>query len=148
MSSVGSNESSRLPWTLLLFAGVGVLLALVIGTQVIGVLYALAAPPVPPLPAGLVEITHTNVGHGHDTWLYQTQQPQCDVAAFFVEQGGYCPPCTASTSLTCTGEREFSIFAMRWQADIDQAGITTQIQLERRVSWSGSFPSSRFSQFD
>lgn len=126
-------------WAMLIIAVAAVLAALYIGTRVIGVLYALAAPPSAPLPSDARELSHTSKGYGEDSWVYQTDHSVCEVAEFYIEQGGQCSPC--AETVTCDGGNDFSIFAMRWNADIATGeGGQTHIDILRQVSWSGYFP--------
>jgi len=58
-----------------------------VGTQVIGVLFGLIAPPLPPTPPNLTSIDHTSTDYGSDEWLYTSPQHPCDVAQFFIANG-------------------------------------------------------------
>jgi hypothetical protein len=147
----------RRPRLVLLLGGVVLLLLFYIGTQVFGVLYGIVFPAQPPLPPDVHEITHENADYGFDTWLYGTDQDACEVVAFYATEGGRCllSPgyCNTGTVIEvdtpgqhvarCSGEQEFSIFAMRWNAIIatgDEFAGKTQFRLEREVFWSGSIP--------
>lgn len=144
---------------LLLVIFVGVLIAcLVIGIQAFGILYSIVFPPAPPLPSDVIEARHTSIDHGVDEWVYQTNQPACDVVEFYEQQGGVCAmradSCVDDAPenvtfgtvgqhvATCTGAIEFSLFAYRWEANIAdgyQDG-QTQFNLIREVFWTGAVP--------
>jgi hypothetical protein len=127
-----------LPWPLLVVVGLGLLLALYTATQVIGVLYGLAAPPEPPLPSRARENSHISEAHGQDKWVYYTEQPMNEVINFFVEQGGQCD--AAVNPVLCVGRQDFSIFMMRWEAAVAEEGSQTRIDISRQISWTGYFP--------
>ncbi len=147
----------RRPRLTLLLGGVALLLLFYIGTQVMGVLYGIVFPVQPPLPSNVHEISHENDDYGFDSWLYGTDIEACEVVAFFESENGSCirapGRCNASTIIDidtpgqhvarCSGEQEFSIFAMRWNAIIatgDEVSGKTQFRLEREIFWSGSIP--------
>lgn len=138
--------------------------ALIVGGQMMGVLYGIVFPPMPPRPTELVEIQHTNEAHGVDNWLYQTASDACQLTRYYESQGGSCiiapEMCTAGfinqSSVTtgenvsqCTGTTEFSLFEMRWQTIIATgygSEYPTQFKLSREVFWSGSVPPVNFEQ--
>ncbi len=160
MTSAGSpDESSRkFPWLLVLL-GVILVLALVIGTQVIGVLVAILSPPEPPLPTGAQQLSHVSVEHGIDEWVYGSDMNACEVVSFYYENDGICVVepvwCFDDQKLapragggwqpvaTCSADMTFSIFAMRWRAIISAGhadGGQTHVELSREISWSGALP--------
>lgn len=130
-------------------------LALLIGAQAVGVLYALAAPPDAPLPADVRQLSSQHEAHGVDSAIYSTRRPACEIVAFYREAGGQCTLepgwCGAGDANTaekyadpvaqCSGRTDFSIFAMRWQAVIS-AGYygeeQTQLEVSRTVFWTGA----------
>ncbi len=130
-------------------------LALLIGAQAVGVLYALAAPPDAPLPADVRQLSSQQETHGVDSAVYSTRRPACEIVAFYREAGGQCTLepgwCGAGDANTaekyadpvaqCAGRTDFSIFEMRWQAVIS-AGYygeePTQFELSRTVFWTGA----------
>lgn len=137
-----------------IIAIIGVGVSLVLGFQLITIVYAIISPPKPPLPDNVTEISHDNISFGVDEWLYETEQDGCEVLDFFIEHDGVCriPPATCGSEGfappaigtqhigTCTGESEFSIFHMRWHAVISISNEWTQFQMEREVLWTGSPP--------
>lgn len=149
-----------LPWQVILLGGAALALAVLIGTQVIGVLYSILAPPSPPLPEGARLLSHTGFDYGVDDWLYGTDERACTVARFYQEQGGVCRvsvgDCEGDSSMRlgpapaepqnvarCVGEVYFSIFAMRWEVTIAsgyEKDGQTRFSLSREVFWTGSIP--------
>jgi hypothetical protein len=148
-----TREGSRLPWSILALAIVGFLLALYIGTQVVGVLVGILFPPSPPLPPNVVLITHQSIEHGVDDWVYNANLTTCNVIAFYQSIGADCevPPesCQVETTLssaTCADEMKFSIFAMRWDVTISpgEDAEHSDLHLSREVFWTGEVPPREF----
>ena len=157
--SEDETTSGRSPIVLFMLAGV-LLVFLVIGVQAFGILYSIVFPPMPPLPQNVTEVRHTNIDHGVDEWLYQTDQNACDVVQYFEIKGAQChsttPQCNIETSdetrfstsgehvATCIGQVQFNIFAYRWEANIADGYLSsegsTQFSLIREVFWTGSVP--------
>lgn len=154
----GGNSPRRSPSLLLvLLLILGLVLAIYIGTNVIGVLFGMVSPPLPPLPTGLTETNHINEAYGADVWTYASAEDGCSFVEFY-QQFGVCtvapfqcgelrePPnlSTGETTVTarCTGGQEFSIFNMKWWALISRLNTdgTTRIELEREVFWIGEGP--------
>ncbi len=156
MINPGSDNSPdtshrTVPLRVLLAGLAAVLLAVIIGTQVLPILYALLFPPPPPVPENVTLLSHTSADHGADEWLYQANQSACEAVKFFQGQGGICqiasecnpPPELALLSTrisSCVGQMTFSGFAMRWNAEITPDGETSQIKISRQVFWSGVIP--------
>jgi hypothetical protein len=161
MSNTGNPDppAARIPWLVLILVVLALILALYIGTQVIGVLFGIASPPEPPLPGGAQEISHSSREHGLDDWVYASHQNACEVVDFLRESGGVCEVdpvwCFDGGNLTprpgsgkqrvasCSADTKFSIFAMRWQAIITagySADGQTRLEISREISWSGSLP--------
>lgn len=169
MSNTGNGEPAvgaalpddhiRIPVRLLVLGIITVGLAVIIGSQVIGVLYSILFPPLPPLPSSLAEISHDNPTYGADDWLYNAADKPCQVVAFYQSQGGDCRVAplwcgdereadSTQSGLDsrhqnvarCTGNVSFSIFNMRWQATIatgDSPRYPTLFRLNRVVFWGG-----------
>jgi len=163
MTSAGSPDEAgsagrRFPWLLILLAVV-LVLALVIGTQIVGVLVAIVAPPEPPVPAGAKQLSYASQEQSIDEWVYASTANACEIVNFYRENGGICivDPvwCFDDQNVspragtgwqpvaTCSADVTFSIFAMRWRAKIsgghDDSG-QTEVQLSREISWSGGLP--------
>jgi hypothetical protein len=160
MTSAGSpdEQSWKFPWLLILLAVI-LVLALVIGTQVIGVLVAILAPPEPPVPADAQQLSHSSQEQGVDEWVYGSDTNACEIVNFYRENNGVCVVdpvwCFDDQNLapragsgwqpvaTCSADVTFSIFVMRWYAEISAGhadGGQTHIELSREISWSGSLP--------
>jgi hypothetical protein len=154
-------QERSIPLVFVLLAVVVLILAVVIGSQVIGVLYVIVVPPAPPLPEDVTLISHTNSDYGVDAWVYTSNQPACEVVEFYIEQGGQChiaPTCdavstsepalpnvenTAQNVARCVGKADASIFALRWQAIIATGrtpDVATEFRVEREMFWTGAVP--------
>lgn len=155
-------DNSRSPLWLVLM-GVVIIACLFIGVQGFGILYSIMFPPQPPVPQNVTVIRHTPVDHGVDEWLYRTNQDACQVVRYYRLQGGECrvveDMCADEESSTilpqsihtsgqhvglCSGVEQFSIFAMRWEANIATGynfpDGATQFNLFREIFWTGSVP--------
>ena len=140
----------------LLFGVLVLVLGVVVGPRAVGVLYALAAPPDAPVPDNLNRVSHTSETHGVDAWVYNsTTVNACEIVRFYEELDGTCvlEPgwCRAGDPNTtdlytqpvaeCSGSSTFSIFHMRWQADIS-AGYRgqsyAQVNVSRSIFWTGA----------
>ncbi len=153
-------QRRSLPLSIILMGIVVLLVGGYIGTQVMGVLFGLIAPPLPPTPPNLTQIDHSSTDYGSDEWLYSSPQHPCDVAQFYIVNGGQCefaPQwCSAGGGTNpdsyvritpgdhvarCLGTSEFSAFAQRWQVLIATSGSAgadgTTFRLIRDVLWNG-----------
>ncbi len=168
MNNTGSldqpPEDARRPlsWVWLLLGGVTIVVALVIGVQVIGVLYAIAFPPAPPVPDIWRVVSHTSTDYGVDDWLYTSVLSACELIRYYQDNGATCRlapvSCggenTSQTSLPgdfvagqhigrCYGESKFSIFAQGWQVNIaygPNEQEKTQFRVTREIFWTGEVP--------
>jgi hypothetical protein len=154
------TEGRTVPLSILLMGVVVLAIGLFIGTQVIGVLFALIAPPPPPTPPNLTQVEHKSADYGSDEWLYTSTQHPCDVAQHYIQSGGscefapqWCGPGSGTTPNSfaritpgdhvarCLGTSNFSIFAQRWQILIASAGYSgaegTTFRVVRDVLWNG-----------
>jgi hypothetical protein len=141
-----------LPVALLAFV-----LALVAASQIIGVLYGMINPPLPPLPPDVTQQAHSSEVYGVDAWAYRAALLPQELHLFYVTSGASCTtapfPPTESEALyqqfpdagmlyaVCEGEIPFSRFAMRWRALISvyQPGeADTRLDLVRQIDWFGS----------
>ncbi|MBC7812412.1 MAG: hypothetical protein H7175_14745 [Burkholderiales bacterium] len=136
---------------------IALVLSLYIGTQVIGVLYNIVVPPMPPLPEGMTQLDYSSSAYGVDTWVYGTEANACDVVRFYEANGGTCRVspfwCLNEEDTTsfeadapgqnvgqCTGTMDFSLFVMRWNATIATRYLTdgqTHVNLSREILWGG-----------
>lgn len=149
------------PSLLTIFGAVALFgLGLFFASQFIGVLYGLVFIPDPPLPPNSDQANHSSEGYGFDEWLYHSSDDACQVARYFASNGGRCTYApavcdagflrdvtgTSDQIARCVGEQEFSIFAMRWTAEVltsRSADIISQFRLNREVFWSGTLPPDR-----
>ena len=126
----------------------------IVGTQAGGMLYAILFPPVAPVPVDATEVRYNDHGYGVDEWVYITDETVCEVAQYYIDEGGICnlpPACNAndsdsyggSATLLCTGQQSFSQFAMRWSAYInDDPSGGSAFTLTREIFWGGEIPPS------
>lgn len=161
MNSSGNAEPEiviRRPRLTLLLIAVVIMLAFLIGTQIIGVLYGIVFPPKPPLPPFAREVRHTAGEYGVDEWVYWSSDNACQTLQFYRRYAETCTVapmnCDASGMVLgetprsqhvgrCTGTITFSIFAMRWSANIatgDTNANETLFSLSRDISWTGVLP--------
>jgi hypothetical protein len=167
MTSTGSPNSPEdalrdivITWRLLIIGAIAIILALVIGTQVIGVLYSILFPMGPPLPTDTKLLSHKNIDYGVDEWVYGTDEDACKIVAFYQNAGGQCRisptwcgesqtdassgvPTIGENVARCQGQSTFSIFALSWDAIIGTGYPSdgkTQFRLRREVFWTGQVP--------
>ncbi len=157
--NAADKPESRRPSVWLIVVAVAFGLALIVGFNILRALYGLIAPPLPPLPSGMTEISHVSEAYGADVWGYTSADQPCAAAAYLVSQGGTCQysplQCTDSgivpftdfpTTIVarCHGGVSFSIFHMQWWAEILRDNrsneMPTVLNLEREVFWIGTGP--------
>jgi hypothetical protein len=155
-----AREGARLPWTILIVSLVGLLLALYIGSQVLGVLVGILFPPGPPLPANLMLLSHQAIEHGVDEWVYESADSSPNaILDYYRGMGADCSTAreplqdpdesslvTKELFATCSGEMTFSIFAMRWDAAISAGAnaVGSEVRVSREVFWTGAVPPRDF----
>lgn len=170
MTNVGKTDNPPSPnpeeaprWRRMLWPVLGLILVIVvaiyIASPVVSVLFYMAAPPTPPLPRSVRLVEHENIDHGVDSWLYGADMDICDLVTFYQETGAECvvasrwcgdmpspnvvPWRDGTLVAVCTQDTDFSIFAMRWNAEITtgfHSGEQIRLDLFREVSWGGSLP--------
>ncbi len=151
-------QGSRIPPLILIPLLIVLLgLALYIGANVLGVLFAVIAPPSPPLPPNMTQIEHTSEAYGVDDWKYTTTTDACEVVKSIEQNDGVCLlmplQCADAQATTgdfqindslvarCGGKVAFSIFNMQWWAHVTRNSDTeTQLELHREVYWIGTGP--------
>jgi len=154
-------ETRRVPIKVIVMGLIAILFAIVIGSQVIGVLYAIFFPPAAPLPDKVTLVSHASKDYGVDDWLYTSSQTTCDVVRFYASKDAQCRVapvwCGDDTSqitaegtgtsgqnvARCVGTQNFSIFALRWEVVIatgPTADQLTQFRLNREIFWTGAVP--------
>lgn len=155
------SENRGIPWVALIFGFFALVFVALVGPGLVGALLAIMAPPEPPVPPDSRLLRYTRETYGVDTWTYDTDQDVCALIGFFQQRGGNCsivpPRCAANPAngreieqsddliASCSGDMEFSIFAMRWEFEIpvrSAPGPQTQFDLSRRVFWTGPPPVS------
>jgi hypothetical protein len=151
------SATRRLPRWALPAALLAFVVALYAASQVVGVLYALVKPPLPPQVEGATELAHSSEVYGADTWAYRAPLLAEDAAAYFAAQGGACSnapfapeqaalfadqfPDAGTHYAYCEGEQAFSRFVMRWRVLIstyDVAAADTRLDVVRQIDWFGS----------
>ncbi len=158
-SAAPETEKSRspLPVAVLLIAGGVVMVIAIFAVQLLGILYAILFPPLPPVPDAVTSIRHTNLSYGVDEWLYTLDDDACAVFLFYQPLSDDCPllpaacqnispaqPLLPRTHIAqCSGSQYFSLFAMRWSVNIaagETDGTKTIFSLSREVFWGGQIP--------
>lgn len=160
------SQPRTIPWRIIVLGVIALVLAVIIATQVLGVLYVIVFPPGPPLPGDISLMSHTSQDYGVDDWLYDSRQSACNVLTFYVNSGGECriaPAQCADDDETsgesdlssfavpalnqhvarCSGESKISIFAMRWQVIIatgPSPDVPTRFRITREIYWTGQVP--------
>lgn len=165
MNSAGSAESApraqRRGWLTALALGLALLL-IVVGAQAAAILYALVAPPEPPLPPGAVQLSHSSEAHGLDHWSYSAAENACETVRYYEAVAQRCSVepiwCFDSSELAppiggggqrvaaCTADVPFSLFLMRWNVVIEggyDPAAPTRLQVSREISWTGALPPAR-----
>lgn len=165
MNSAGSADSAprarRRGWLLVLTIALAALL-LYIGAQAAVILYAIVAPPEPPLPLGAAQLSHSRAAHGIDQWRYSVSQSACEIVRFYTAVAQRCSVepiwCFDSSELApavgsggqrvaaCTADVPFSLFLMRWNVVIEggyEPAAPTRLYVSREISWMGALPPAR-----
>lgn len=147
----------RLPLLAIVLLLAAVALAIYIGTNVLGVLFAVVAPPSPPLPSGMDLVSHESASYGVDLWKYTSSGDACQVVQYIQDNGGVCQIAPAQCSgggtnqgnfeiadavvARCGGNVDFSIFHMQWWGLVMRLpSQLTQLELHREVFWIGTGP--------
>ncbi len=144
------QENRGVLWTAVVLSALALTLAVTVGGQVVGVLFGVINPPLPPLPAGLRELSHQTHAYGVDTWRYASAEAACRIVEAFEALGAACflnvLPCDARMSqmrnvsvARCQGVLEFSIFRMTWSALVFATGAdvqTTEVEVRRQIQWA------------
>ncbi len=133
------------------------LLAIYIGSNVLSVLYGVVAPPAPPLPPGMDQVSHTSEAYGVDRWIYQSSGDACAIPQYIQDNGGACriAPMQCgeyretqgdfsvinSIVARCVGRMDFSIFHEHWWSLITRTPDgKNQLETSREVYWIGTGP--------
>src|SRR5689334_8478121 len=162
IESTALPATRRVPVPIIIFGLIAIVLAVVIGSQVIGVLYAIFFPPAAPVPDQVTLVSHTSKDYGTDDWLYTSNKlSACDVVHYYESKEGQCriaPTwCTDANSIQtpagsssvgqnvarCVATQNFSIFALRWEVIIATGATSnesSQFRLNREIFWTGAVP--------
>jgi hypothetical protein len=156
-------ESRRVPIKIIVMGLIAIVFAVVIGSQVISILYAIFFPPAPPVPDQSTLVSHSSKDYGVDDWYYSSKQSACDVYHYYESQDGQCRvapiACDANETQSatkdvngvgqnvarCVGTQNFSIFALRWEVVIATgaaSSLETEFRLNREIYWTGAVPPS------
>lgn len=152
-----ASPARRIPVLAIILLVAAVALAIYIGTNVLGVLFAIVVPPSPPVPPNMDLASHESVSYGVDTWKYTTSGDACEVVQYIQDNGGVCrlapmqcgeyrelhEQFDIATSVVgrCDGKVDFSIFHMQWYAILTRLPNTlVQLELHREVYWIGTGP--------
>lgn len=150
-----ASKGSRPPIVTLILGLAALALGLYVATQVVGVLYNIVAPPIPPLPTGAQQLSHTNIAYGVDRWTYWVDMDSCSLVPYYESLGAFCeyaplqclPGGSTMTPFTavqtgvarCTGEVSFSIFTMGYEIGISrpiQDVYASELNVRREVYWT------------
>jgi hypothetical protein len=155
--SAAGESPSRASLILLIVAAALFIIALLIGIQVIGVLFAIISPPPPPLPDDRNERLHSSADYGVDDWTFTTSMTPCDVIRLVEDAGGVCQispvECEApgdafaesgsAMVARCEGTLNFSIFSQSYETVISRRGDSeagSELRVIREIYWIGSAP--------
>lgn len=151
-------QAKRRGWGGIALAAILIVIAVLVGVQILGVLYGLLFPPLPPVPDSFTLLQSTSTSYGVDDWLYASSEDACRIARDYERAGATCviapgvcdsgflqldEPRAGSNIARCSGELHWSIFAQRYFANIaggysdDQP---TRIRVEREIFWTGAIP--------
>ncbi len=145
---------------MIILTAVLIALAGFIAVQVLGVLYGIVLPPLPPVPESIREISHESEAHGVDRWEYSAPGDACAVVSFYETNGGSCQMAASQcghegsdqveypADAVCSGQVPFSIFNMRWSVTIfPDTAVSSLLDVRREVYWIGTGPAAA-PQFD
>ncbi len=149
------QPAGGIPWLALLLGLIALIFIALTGPRLVGILFAMMAPPEPPVPENVRLLSYNRQSYGIDTWEYDTEADVCQVITFYREQGAVCPvmpPRCAPDSnpeqsvdhiAICNGDVEFSIFAMRWRFSVPLRtvpGPRLRFEVAREIYWTGDLP--------
>ncbi|NLX09088.1 MAG: hypothetical protein GXY36_05495 [Chloroflexi bacterium] len=111
-------------WAVVLVALIGLGLAALILSRVAGPLYVLLFPVDPPVPEGAQTVEHSKPDKGAEYWVYRTEMPGLEVAAFYEGENSQCwYTLTAAGDDPQTSGVSYSVARCLGQKDV--AGLTT-----------------------
>jgi hypothetical protein len=157
------SAARTIPRSILLLAVAALILAVFVGTQVLGVLFAIVFPPIPPVPDDAIQVSYASTGIDVDEWVYTSDSNVCEIVEFYQARSDVCrllpfscvdrpggsdAPLAGGSAAgqhigRCLGTTSFSLFAMRWQVIIGTGrapGASAEFRLVREIFWSGAIP--------
>jgi hypothetical protein len=145
-------------WISIITAALVLIVGVLLVSRFVPVLYAVLFPPSPPRPENTTELSRDSTAYGVDTILYSTPDDACRLARYYQSQGATCriaptvcntgfvqldQPRPGSQIARCVSDVPFSIFTMRYRAEIvagyeaQTPDFPTRLRLEREIFWSG-----------
>ena len=145
-------------WLTIIAAALLLVIGFVLVSQFVPVLYAVFFPPSPPRPNNTLEVSRESSSYGTDIILYSSPEDGCAMARYYQAQGASCrvapdvcssgfvqlsQPRPGSQVARCVADVPFSIFTMRYRAEIaagyeiQTEDLPTRLRLEREIFWSG-----------
>jgi hypothetical protein len=154
-TDVTTVSQRRGRWLLLVLLLLFVL-ALVIGWQVVGVLFGLVSLPEPPVPSFAEETAHREDIYGFDTWSYRASALVSEMTLYYTQAGATCTtlpfsdaqaallarlfPQSTNVVALCEGSETFSRFTMHYMAAItsyDANEALSYLDISRQIDWIG-----------
>lgn len=157
--NAASPTRRRSGWFTVLLAAVLLVVGVVVVAQFAPILYAIAVPPAAPRPENTALISTDPAAYGVETALYSSPDDACRVARYYQSQGASCrvapgicdsgfvqmeQPRPGTQVARCNADVSFSIFTMRYRAEIvagyevQTEDFPTRLRLEREIFWTGS----------
>jgi hypothetical protein len=151
------SSARRPPFLAIILLVPVVALAFYIGTNVLSVLYGVVAPPLPPLPPYMDQISHDSPAYGVDNWKYTSTEGACQLVKYVIDNGGTCQiapmqcgdyrelhtefSIATSVVARCSGKMNFSIFNEQWWSLVTRTiDDKAKFELNREVYWLGTGP--------
>lgn len=150
------DDEGSIGWLPVLIGVAALVIALVVGSQVVSAVYSLLFLPQAPVPANATLISATQQGYGSDTYHYQSMDSACAVIDYYQAQGATCasvvawcqnvsidqlpPEYAYQTAATCSQMVPFSAFGMLYRVEIRTGSLIdfkSEFYLEREILWSG-----------
>jgi hypothetical protein len=153
-----STSSGLRRWGAIVLAIGAFVLALFVGTRVIGALMGVVMPPEMPLPESATQVSYNTDRFGRERWVYSATSFSDSVIAFYQSAGAVCevPPFSEERQAAlrldyedvrdpvafCVGDVDFDRFAMRYSAVISPAqdGTLSRLEIMRVIDWFEETP--------
>ncbi len=151
------STAKRGGWVTIIVASLLLVIGFALVSRFVPVLYAVFFPPSPPRPNTTQEVSRETTSYGTDTILYSSPDDGCALARYYEAQGASCriapevctsgfvqltQPRAGSQVARCIADVPFSIFTMRYRAEIaagyerQTEGLPTRLRLEREIFWA------------